>query len=297
MQISFAWLFALLVGAVILFLAIFLSTKLIKTEQTIQDAKTGKEIGVLLNPLETGFESGKTNSLSFPTETRIYNLCNTNGEFGRQIIKVSQKNFNQWSETNINPGFSNKYIFSEGYTEGEKFYVFSKPFFMPFKVSDLIIITSSEEEYCFLNSPGEIEEELLFLNQPNLLVGNCSKNAIKVCFSGSCDIKVNLATKQVFKNNGTIDFYGGALMYAAIFSEEEVYECQIKRLMKRLNSLANLYGGKSKFVLKKDCDSNLNLLSLATIAEGLESSKELKVISMISEEVGRENNLASCKLW
>ena len=151
LQISFAWLFAIIVGAVILFLAIFFSIKLINIEQTIQDAKTSKEIGILLNPLETGFETTKSTSISFPAETRIYNKCNNKGTFGRQIIQVSQKSFNEWSETNIDVGFSNKYIFSEEYVEGKKFYIFSKPFDFPFKVSDLMMITSSEKDYCFID--------------------------------------------------------------------------------------------------------------------------------------------------
>ena len=64
LQISFAWLFAIIVGMVILFLAIYASTKIIKTEQIALDVETAKEIGVLLNPLETGFETGKTNSIT-----------------------------------------------------------------------------------------------------------------------------------------------------------------------------------------------------------------------------------------
>ena len=111
LQISFAWMFAIIVGIFILFLAIFATTKLIKTDQTIIDSKTAKEIGVLLNPLETGFETGKSTSLILPSETRIYNKCNTDGEFGRQIIKISQKSFDKWTETDVDVGFSNKYIF------------------------------------------------------------------------------------------------------------------------------------------------------------------------------------------
>ena len=42
-------------------------------EQTISDAKTAKEIGVLLNPLATGFELSKATQISFKPSTRIYN--------------------------------------------------------------------------------------------------------------------------------------------------------------------------------------------------------------------------------
>ncbi|MBU2104378.1 MAG: hypothetical protein KKF67_01205, partial [Nanoarchaeota archaeon] len=154
LDISFAWLFAIIIGGFILFLAVYAAIKLIGTEQTIQDAKTGKEIGVLLNPLETSFESGKTSLLTMPVETRIYNKCNNQGTFGRQIIQVSQKSFNKWTETNIDVGFSNKYLFSEKYAEGKKFYLFPKPFEFPFKVADLTIIIPKDKNYCFVN-PSE----------------------------------------------------------------------------------------------------------------------------------------------
>ena len=46
LQISFAWILAIIVGATILFLAIYFTTKLVNTEQTSQDAQVGKEVGV-----------------------------------------------------------------------------------------------------------------------------------------------------------------------------------------------------------------------------------------------------------
>ncbi len=212
LQISFAWLFAIIIGGTILFLAIFLSTKLIRTEQTSISAQTGKEIGVLLNPLETSFEVWKTTSLSLPTETRIYNKCNDNGIFGRQIIQISQKSFNKWTETDIDVGFSNKYIFSEEYVEGKNFYIFSKPFKFPFKVSDLIYMTSSSEKYCFIDAPEDIEEEISILNQGNLLVEDCeNSNSIKVCFDeDNCDINVASYSQYVEKDGERLYFEGDA---------------------------------------------------------------------------------------
>src|SRR3972149_7123870 len=138
LQIPFAWLFAILVGISILFLASSLTTKIFQTEQVASDAETAKEIGILLNPLETGFETGKTTSMILPTETRIFNRCDNEGYFGRQIIKLSQKSFNKWSDTNIDISFENKHIFSENFTEGKRFFIFSKPFEFPFKIADVI---------------------------------------------------------------------------------------------------------------------------------------------------------------
>ncbi len=301
LQISFAWLFAIIVGAFILFLAIYATVKLIGTEQTIQDARTGKEIGILLNPLETSFETGKSTSFTLPVETRIYNKCNNKGMFGEQVIQISQKSFNKWTETDIEVSFSNKYIFSEEYVEGKKFYLFSKPFEFPFKVSDLIYMSSSSKEYCFIDAPGNIKEEIEDLRQKNLLLENCSKNSIKVCFVGgsNCDINVNYNIKSVEKRGGRVYFEGDALMYAAIFSDKETYECQLKRIMQRTKHLALLYKDKATFISRVGCDSNLNqdLLVLSNLADSLNNSASLNQINYIVEDIEDKNELAGCKLW
>ncbi len=305
LQISFAWLFAIIVGAVILFLAVFATTKIVKTERTAIDAKTAKEIGVLLNPLETGFETGKSNSLSLPAETRIYNKCSSSGAFGRQIIKVSQKSFNEWTDTDVNVGFSNKYIFSGEYAEGRKFHLFSKPFKFPFKVADLIYLTSSEEKYCFFNAPEKIKDEISALGQKNLILENCSgsEEAAMVCFGFAnkkkCDVNVNYNSKYVEKGKKKMYFEEDSLMYAAIFADPLIYECQLKRLMKRAGNLALIYKDKAEFVSRTGCNSNLksDLLILGNMANSLTGSAQLVSIKNIAETIKEKNSLADCKLW
>lgn len=301
LQISFAWLFAIIVGGFILFLAIYASTKIIKTEQTVLDAETAKEIGILLNPLETGFETGKKNSIILPAETRIYNRCNNDGVFGRQIIKISQKSFDKWTDTNVDVGFSNKYIFSEDFVEGKKFFLFSKPFEFPFKVTDVIYLTSSEKKYCFIDPPEEIEDEISNLNQENLFLKNCPENSVKVCFnSENCDILVNYGGGYVDKNNERMYFHSDALMYAAVFSDKEVYECQLKRIMQRAQQLTLLYIDKAEFISREGCNSNLNsdLLELRNWENDLSSSENLNSYMInLANDLNQQNNLAECKLW
>ena len=301
LEISFAWLFAIIVGISILFLAIFGVTKFIQTEQTAQSAKTGKEIGVLLNPLEIGFETGKTTPLTLPVETRIYNKCNNFGSFGRQIIQVEQKSFNKWTETDIDVGFSNKYIFSESYTEGKKFYLFSKPFEFPFKVTDLIYMTSSEKNYCFIDAPEEIQEELTDLKQKNMFIENCPESSIKVCFEygSDCDVGVNYNAGYIEKDSENLFFETDALMYAAIFSDREVYECQLKRVMQRLDSLALLYKDKSSFIATRGCipEMNADLIAMSNLARDVESSEALFQMNNIAEDLENKNDFGRCRLW
>ena len=303
LEISFSWLFALIVGAFILFLAIYAVTKFTETEQTISSAKTSKELGILLNPLEISVETGKTIPLAVPLETRIYNRCNNNFddyEFGQQIIQTEEKSFNKWVITDIDARFENKYIFSERFVEGRNFYLFSKPFKFPFKVTDLIYLTSAQENYCFVESPEAIEQELLDLGQANLFIENCPENSISICFNNNnCDIKVNYLLGYVEKNNERMHFETDALMYAAIFASSEIYECQLQRVMQRLKNLALLYNGKAGFIARQGCSSELYpyLTSLKTFANTYEDSEDLSRMIGVVDDIERKNDFADCKLW
>ena len=301
LQISFGWLFAIIVGIVIIALAIYFVTKMVGTQGTIQNAKTGKEIGILLNPLETSFESAVTSSVIFPEETRIYNRCDNDGNFGNQRIEIMQKNRNKWEETNLNDiKFQNKYIFSERNSEGKTFYIFSKPFDFPFKVANLMYISSASTNYCFIDAPEDIKDEISDLKQPNLkLEEECSEEDIKVCFEyGNCDIQVDYDAKRVEKNNEEMFFETDALMYAAIFSDKATYECQLKRLMQRIEQLSKIYMDKSNALSIKGCEPVLNpyLLSLINSASGLSDSYQLYNVNFIIEEL-EEKNRGNCKLY
>lgn len=305
LQMSFPWIFALLVGAVIIFLAIYGVSKLISTQETIQSAKTSKEIGILLNPLETGFQEFTTVQVGFPVETRIYNKCNLEGEFGRQLIQVSQKSLNKWTETDIDVGFSNKYIFSRAIVEGKNMLIFTKPFEFPFKVADLTYMTSASDDYCFMDAPEEIREELSNLGQKNIIVDNCSiedEDMIKICFGKSsstseCNTIVNYGGKYVEKSSGRSYFYDDSLMYAAIFADNAVYECQLKRLMKKTAILSELYIHKIDFI---GCGSTvlLQLLSISSMTRNLDESQDLILMKDMVENADKANREASsCRLW
>jgi hypothetical protein len=305
LEISFGWLFALIAGAIILFLAIYLSVKLIGSEKEIISAETGKEIGILLNPLETSFESAQTTSISIPAETRIHNSCDESGEFGRQIIQLDQKNFGKWTKTDVNVFFNSKYIFSQAEIEGKKFYIFSKPFSFPFKIADLIYMTSANDVYCFLDAPNDVEEELTNLNQSNLLVKECGREGeITVCFGGEiCDISVDYDSGIVEKDGEELYFAGvedkRALMYAAIFSDKDTYECQIKRLIMRVGELSLLYADKETITAQKGCGENLlgDLEEFSGMAYDLESSEDLGLMGMKAEIIEAKNNGRTCLLW
>lgn len=298
LNISFGWLFAIIVGITILILTIYGVTKLIKGGGDIQQAVGAKDFGIALNVLETGFESASSVPFTRSLDTRIYNRCNPSGNFGKQGIRLSEFSFNEWSPSGLEVSFENKYIFSDKIVEGKQFYLFSKPFEFPFKVADLIYLTSSEEKYCFdfNGAPFEmedIEEEITQMGQANL-APNCTKpNQIKICFGRGSDCNITVKSNYVEKNGDELSFKGDALMYAAIFSDKRNYDCQVERLLKRTKSLALLYGEKARLMSQRGCDTNLesDLTWLSNIPEKSDISK------ITVEDIGDKNYYAECKLW
>ena len=316
LQISFSWMFAIIVGAIILFLAIYFLTSFLKTGQAEQGAKTSKEIGVLLNPLEVGFEEGKKSTLTTSTDTRIYPDCKLYGAFGRQGISVKEKLYNEWSTFSEEVTFKNKYVFSKEYVEGRKFYLFSKPFEFPFKVASLIYLLPAEETYCFISAPEDVSDEIDNLNFENIFLkdfsqDHCSIKDINVCFTSgdSCDISVDCfdndcSEGRVVKDGSSLYFYTNSLMYAAIFSDKSIYECQLKRLLKRTAVLTSLYNEKLALTSFLTCQnyisSDLNVFKneINSYVNNQETlSGDLATISSSSKELYFKNKYSSCRLW
>ncbi len=312
LQISFAWLFGLIAGAIILFLAIFMATKLLNTGQYQSSAESQSQITALLNPLETGFQSGQVTSLTMPVETKIYNTCESqNGVFRKQTFSLSQFSFNKWSVPTQGISIDNKYIFSDNETQGKQFLLFTKPFDFPFKIADLIYMTSASQTYCFVNSPSNVHEELSNLNQANInlesYMSSCPADSITVCFEGgssdcsSADVSVDDTRETVTKNSTTLTYSGDTLMYAAIFSDPVIYDCQVKRIMKREAEIINLYLNKATTIAREGCGSSItnDLGILKNSAENFNSPEsDLASMSNSVNKLDKENQvLGVCGLW
>jgi hypothetical protein len=224
----------------------------------------------------------------------------------------------------VNVNFQNKYIFSESPADGKKFYLFSKPFEFPFKVADLMYLTSTTDKYCFINAPIDIQAEIKDLKgttespDENLFIktsedNSCPEGSINICFgtrSNSCKIFVYRSSNSNYvEKDGKLMYFfpsneGDALMYAAIFSEPDYYECEVGRLMNRTEELYDIYKDKSIFISQKaGCTQELNgdLISLVNMINHFESSKDLSTIYILAEKINTENKYMSgsgeCKLW
>lgn len=299
-QISFSWLFAIIVGAFIIFLAIYGVVRFSDTGGQVSNAEISNEIGILLNPLETGFESGTVTSISTPVNTRIYNRCDTFDNFGHQRIQVSQEVRGSFTDTGLEAEFENKYIFSEGYVEGSEFLMFSKPFEFPFKFADLIFMSSSRENYCFSGAPENIIKELEDLGQQNIFTEDCPIGSVDVCFNSfgdDCNVSVKYSSGEVIKNDETMYFETDALMYAAIFSESSVYECQVQRLMMRGGELLDIYSRKLSIASNQGCSNEIETSSFSSVLNGVQASIDLSNAAAAAENIERQNSRARCKLW
>jgi|SRR3989344_8360872 len=313
-EMSFNWIFVIIVGGFILFLAIYMAGKFMKTGGTGIQTQTAFELVSLLNSFETGLASGKSQQLEFKKEAQIYLECDelSNKPFGKQTIKMSEKSFSgKISETGEEVPIRNLYIFSEEEISGNKFYIFPKPFFMPFKVSDLTIIYS--KNYCFYKAPDEIKREIQDLNLGNIIFADNLKNCpgTRVCFESSvnCEIKVTGLCNEckdkydhgkIEKDNREI-YYFGNLIYAGIFSSNAVYECNLKRIMNRFKELSLIYIDKEKIIARKGCNANIeaSLYGIMNIADALDSSASLELLYRGIENIELINKRIEegCKLF
>lgn len=298
LDISFSWIFAILVGAIILFGAIYGLSKFSNSESAIKNVEGAKEISILLNPLETDFEQGKSVLIQIPVETKIYQSCFEDQDFGRQGISLSEYIKEHWTVKGEEISFKTKYLYSDSIEQGKNFYLFSKPLEIPFKVASLIYLSSEEKVYCFVKAPREIENEIKRLSQPNLKIKECSDLDIQVCF-GDSSCEINVEPNFVEKEEEKFYYEGNSLMYAAIFSDKETYECNLQRLMFRINSLTDIYIKKNNLLFQKNCEINLfsELNQLKDFSENFESSEDFLSKGSLFDIIEYKLRSADCKLW
>lgn len=320
-SIPFEWIFAMIIGGIILFIAIYAAVQFAGTGTRITNTETAARLGNLLSPFETGLASGKSSEMHFNIESRIFfKECDekSNLPFGIQTISFTEKMFNKYPEAGEAISIKNKYVFANNSVQGKDFYIFSKPFFMGYKVADLIIIDS--KEYCFYHAPEEIKDEIENLNLKNInFSDDFSCKGITVCFDlddskcnvrvspeciGNCDSNYDYGKVSKYDSNGkkvSETYYIGSLVYGAIFSSENLYECNVKRLMNKFGEVGRIYLDKIKITEIKGCSSNiaLELSSAIGMAKSIESSKDLIILDFKIKEIKTINQGAreGCRLF
>jgi len=320
LEMSFEWIFAMIIGGIILFIAIYAVVNLMSTGQKASAAQTADELVGYLSTYETGQGTGINDQIHFSSQSRLlFEECvpTDNKPFGSQSFAFSEKMFGKYGTPGTPIPVYSKYIFANESVEGKDFFIVSIPYFMGYKVSDLILIYS--QKYCFISAPQEIQDNIEDLRLKNINFSddiNCS--GVKVCFNNNnrdCNIKVSgscpgcqseyeTGTVEKFDDNGKLlstNYYSGNLLYAGIFSSDTIYECNIKRLMAKFSELGKIYLDKIKIMKTKGCSSNIQLV-LASAAQGansLQDSKGLLGIYTQVEDINKINEAASegCKLF
>ncbi len=308
-MIEFSWIFALIVGAVILFLAFyFIGTKFTEKE-VLSSVQTEQSLDIIFNPFSSFGSLGATSSkvIELKKPEKFNFSCNSNN-LGYNGILVS-------TEVSVKPRLVyDKYLFTENFSQGKNFQIISKPFSMPWRVADLIYFFSKDDFYCFVGF-SDAEEEFgdsgTGLNisnfqfespcpSPSVVICNC--NGCNQQKSG-CNITVDFLDNVVIKSSGRSFFVDDATMYAAILSDPYIYNCNLKRLAKRIVYQTEVYMGKSSAVSSR-CSVGFNLGSLKYDAEGLYSARNpgktrdnLANLKSSADILKNQNMWAECKLF
>ncbi len=166
----------------------------------------------------------------------------------------------------------------------------------------MIYLIPSSESYCFVDSPEDITEELKNLDQQNFHVGleNCTTQDIKVCFNdNSCDIGVEYNQNYLTKREEKFYFEGDSLMFAAIFSEKTIYDCQVKRLMQKTYLLTELYSEKNILTSRRGCQSNFQseLGAIKNFIGNFDSEEKIQNVGIILNNLEEKNKYSNCPLW
>mgnify|MGYP001569991804 CR=1 FL=1 len=307
---TFSWIFAIIAGAVILGAAIYITTQLIDSSDVQRDTLVAGEIANLLNPIQTNLEDNKYSVINFATDTKVYNECSTQGSFGVQRLSTASKTRDQWSDESVRKSVYDKYLFSREVeeTEDKRLHIMVNPLVAPFKIGDIISIYGAK--YCFVNPSNSVEDLVNDLSVDGkqdiginitTSINNCERNVTTVCFNRiGCDINVNTQSEVVTKDGNDMYYEGDSLMLAAIFSDYEIYECQIERLMKRATELGVVYSKKAVYIEGSGCPNNLvsDLQSFVLVANVTSSRDFARQVIPIAEDLERRNNaLGSCKVF
>jgi len=285
----FAWIFALIIGGAILFLAIFFSGKLFETSSQQTEAELARSLDILINPLSS-FQASISNRISMPEKIQVNFSCDKNADSNTISLRTAR------GKEPFSYVIKNKYIFADDF-DSKELWVFSKPFEPAWKVDNLNYLVS--KNYCFVNPSESIKREMSAFNSSFIQVVSdravCKDNAVDVCFSGVCDITVNYAEKTVKIKTSSLRFIDDSTMYGAIFGSKN-YGCNLERLLKRMDFQADVFLQKADIIASRGCNE---IAALKQEILGLKAAINRGDYGQIRDYGQRANemNKISCSLY
>lgn len=287
---QFGWLFAVIIGAVILFLAISFSGKIIGTGTYQTQAELARNFDIILNPFSSigGAQVSLSKPVSLPEKTEVNFTCSSSLDSETMFLKLKK------GDQAFPYSIKNKYVFSESFNEKE-LWIFAKPFEMPWRVDDLIYIVS--KNYCFVNPPENIRKELSDLNSSKIIVTSTKtecKDYMTVCWIGICDILVNPDSVRT-KDGKLLRYIDDSTMYAAIFGPTN-YNCNLDRILNRLGNQVDIFTAKADLLSERGC---IEIIDLKQELSGLKqaiNSRDYGSIKDYSSKIDNKNKI-SCPLY
>lgn len=310
---NFVTIFAIVAGIAFLILAISGASKVTETKKYETNTKITQTFSNYLNSLEAGFATSNLGEVDFKQQVDIINYCNYHDDFGDnefslRIVKNKQENYGASITT------SNKYVFSNENLKGEKVFSLSRGFNYPYKISDFIILIPDSDKYCFEFAPQVVRKSLNALSQNNslnnFLFENCFDNEdyIQVCEDdSSCDISIvgkceSCESEYEYgyvEKDGEDYWYISDLVYPAIFSDYDNYECNVNRLIYRQKTVTELYLEKIKLLNKKNCPTmdETQVENWKKVVDGIVNVKDLIANYEAMKDIDKINSGLRCNLW
>lgn len=322
---AFGWVFAIIIGIMILFLAGYLIGKMIRTNEYESEVEMARGFDIILNPFASiggigPVSMGKTVRLA--QETALEFSCDDTGLGSQGLMLKTKSSFGGWGDLTEEMSIYDKYIYSEN-AQGKNFYILSKSFELPFRIDELIYIVS--DDYCFINAPEKMNEQFENLNMPKIKFDADDCEGKNVCFGidqDYCDVAVegsecedeffcdNIYEHGSVKKKGERDtfyFATDAMLYAAIFSDYYTYDCNFNRLMNRLDLLCDIYKEKIG-KMNPECNADSINNELAKLKADVQELKELiktgndagsmaEQLYSDAEMLGEANSDADCSVF
>jgi len=250
--IEFGWIFSIIVGAVVLFLAFYFIGTHMAREGMVKETLEAQNLDAALNPFGyLSIMNATKNPLELSAKSEVEIRCDSSGAIGYDSIKTigTGKNAGAGIVRNV----YDKYIYADiSGIQLKSMEGMAVSLKAPWRIADLIMLWPFGKKYCFTESvPEEIRDEMNRTGIQNIFIeyGNesCPEESATIGISCSRGYDISICQKENYieKNGVKLFYYGNSLMYAAVFSEQELYNCNLNRLGKRLALQGSLYEAKA----------------------------------------------------
>jgi len=298
-EIEFGWIFSIIVGAVVLFLAFYFIGTNMSQKRAEQETIEAQNFDAMLNQFGYlgNISSIQKMVLTLSDKSEITIGCEESGVIGYDSIETAKAG--KGAGTGITRNVYDKYIYADiSGVEVKNIQPFGVSFNAPWRVADLIMLWPYEKKYCIAKgAPQEMRDRMRAANISNIIVENessCPDESATIGSSCSGGYDINICQESGYvEKNGAKLYYSGELVYAAIFSEPALYYCNLYRIGKRLGLQAELYEDKAETM---GCQANFEQIKSA--AKRLEASGSPTVFEELrSAEAAIEAINENCALY